>query len=99
MEARGTPDGREQTVHESGRARVMENDPGGGGQNRGGESGIYGRGESGEALAHARSPIRRPLNPGGGATARLRLLNLMPFKGFKIGLRILNSCFIKLLRG
>jgi hypothetical protein len=32
---------------------VIEKDARGGGQNRGGESGIYSHGESGKALAHA----------------------------------------------
>jgi hypothetical protein len=45
--------------------RKLEKDAEGRGRSRGGKGGIYGRRESSETHAHARSPIGRPLNPGG----------------------------------
>ena len=57
--------------------RKLEKDAEGRGRSRGGKGGIYGGRESSEARARARSPIGRPLNPG-GPTPRSRLLLFIP---------------------
>jgi hypothetical protein len=63
---------RERAAHGLGRVRKpgtgdrkLEKDAEGRGRNRGGKGGIYGRRESSEARARARSPIQGQLNSGG----------------------------------
>jgi hypothetical protein len=63
----------------------LEKDAEGEGAEDGGEGGIYGRRESGEARVGTRSPIGRPLNSAGGAPglrlqkAKVRIFSYFTF--------------------